>query len=71
MEKLTNTPKNITDLIAESDIAHVNKLTATECDELAIEIEAWLTHRAESLEGLFDPDSEEDVLVIPLSSLAS
>lgn len=68
---MSTVPKFITDLIEQSNVAHVNKLSSQECDELATEIETWLKQKAESIEGLFDPDSDEEILVIPLTSLGS
>ncbi|MEM7298110.1 MAG: hypothetical protein AAF391_07570 [Bacteroidota bacterium] len=59
----------ITDVIINSEVAHVNKLSEQECDDLAVEIETWLKSRAESVEGLFNPDTDEQILAIPLKSL--
>lgn len=66
-----STPKFITDLIEQSNVAYMNKLTPQECNELATEIEIWLKQKAVSIEGLFNPDSDEQLMAIPLNSLGS
>ena len=54
--------KSITELIKDSDVALVNKLSQSEVRELADLVESWLVQHAESVEGMFDIDSEEEIL---------
>lgn len=60
--------KSIQEAIKKSNVAYINSMDDEEIQELTSDIIHALNPLAESVEGLFNPDCEQQILAIPLSS---
>ena len=63
----------ISDFVSESEVAFVNKLSRGEVENLSIELtdKLWkkLKEHTESVEGLFNPEEEDDTMVVLIQEM--
>ena len=56
-------------LIINSEVGVLNKLSVDEAESLAGEIKNWLEDNSEPVESLFDPDEENPIMVFNLDHI--